>query len=170
MELVFIEGVTLAQDLGVSGRKSRNPGTWSPALQFARWWGAGGGAEEQGPEGRADLPEFYIPEEGPTGCWAHNAHNNPGRLVLAILFLQMRKQKLEAIKKVPCPRTLCSKWWSDQMMRSAFLCLHRGKGPLADLETDAGGLSGRGRQSVPIQAFLQDLLSGAPGLSHCAGG
>lgn len=120
--------------------------------------------------GKGRSAEFHIPEEGPTGCWAHNAHNNPGRLVLAILFLQMRKQKLEGIKKVPCPRTLCSKWWSDQMMRSAFLCLHRGKGPSADLETDAGGLSGRGRQSVPIQAFLQDLLSGALGLSHCAGG
>lgn len=61
MELVFIEGVTLAQDLGVSGRKSRNPGTWSPALQFARW---GGGAEEQGPEGRADLPSsIYLKKD-----------------------------------------------------------------------------------------------------------
>lgn len=43
MELVFTEGVTLAQNLDVSGRKSRNSGTWSPALQFARWGGGWGG-------------------------------------------------------------------------------------------------------------------------------
>lgn len=71
--------------------------------------------------------EGLCSEHQPTGCVIPTI--TLADKVLLFSFLQVKKEKLGDIKKVACPRMLCSKWQSAPDVQVCTSLSEEGKGP-----------------------------------------